>query len=57
MSSAEETNFYITKLSEGYMAKGSMHPNVSVFAETKEEALSKVCSAIDEFREIFPDKI
>ena len=57
MSSVEGITYHIKKLSDGYMAKCGMHPEISVYGKTKEEALSKIDSAIDEFANLFPDRV
>ncbi len=48
--------YHIKKLSDGYMVKCSLSPEIAVYGNTKEEALSKIDSAIDEFTKLFPDR-
>lgn len=45
--------YTISPLSTGFMAKCEIRPEISVYGETRVEALNKIESAITEYEKIF----
>ncbi len=45
--------YMISPLSKGYMAKCEIRPEISVYGDTRTEALEKIESAITEYEKIF----
>jgi hypothetical protein len=50
---ANKPSYTISPLSEGFIGKCSINPEISVYGNTSEEALKKIEGAIIEYEKVF----
>ena len=53
---SKSDSYTISPLSEGYMAKCTVRPEISVYGETPAVALEKIENAIHEYEKVFKKK-
>jgi len=54
--SPSKAAYTISPLSEGFMAKCDIRPEISVYGKTRTEALTKIEEAIIEYEKLFKKK-
>ncbi|KAF6246386.1 hypothetical protein C6990_09695 [Nitrosopumilus sp. b3] len=50
---ASKASYTISPLSEGYIGKCDINPEISVYGKTSEDALEKIKGAITEYEKVF----
>lgn len=56
IESPSKAAYTISPLSEGFMAKCDIRPEISVYGKTRAEALTKIELAITEYEKLFKKK-
>ncbi len=57
MKDAQDVTYTIKKLSEGFMARCNINPEIAVYGKTSDEAMQKIDKAIVEFEKLFPNRV